>query len=244
MASALTLWPTLLKAAPLADVGPKTASERLALPPLPTVIQPAPPRPGIRQTEQGDGSKSFLGRTPLPARPHLPFMLQDFGTRQARDFFLSRIDAVAHAEAAQASGCAQHKMQLQLVAADGLPGRETAAHFVQTYQGVPIEGTFGFAVMGARDLRYARHFFVPCPGIGTTPAVPVAQAQAVALGFAQLCAGQARLSRDMEDPARPVREAERVIIYVPMQSDSPDPKGPTSLPRLAWRVDVDTQKPW
>jgi len=101
---------------------------------------------------------------------------------------------------------------------------EVRAYLYQTFKGVRVEGTYAVAALQDRYLKFARHFLVKPSPIAVTPAIKPAQAETTALEEMLRLVEHATLREEAK--------AELVIIFHEEQ------------PKLVWRVEIATEKPW
>ena len=99
------------------------------------------------------------------------------------------------------------------------------SYFVQTYNGVPVEGTYALAVSRGNVLRYARQRFLSvATPVDTTEQITVRQAEAQAIHVMQQNAASATLSEN-DTSTRAVLVQDSGV-------------------NLAWKVYIATRFPW
>jgi hypothetical protein len=162
--------------------------------------------PGV--TRHDSGVVSFLGTTELPELPGLAQLKAEAASSaRARHYFLRDKGAV----------------ELTATGTE-VTGDETTAYFVQTVNGVRLEGTYAVAVMSGKTLRYARHFMVRAPRLDTTPAVSAEDATVLAVDEMEEQAAQ----------AFPAEGATPELVVIHLDDE----------PKLAWSVRVSMEQPW
>lgn len=130
-------------------------------------------------------------------------------TLQARQYFLSAL--------------ATPGLDLATLGSEDLDeGR--ASYFVQTVNGVPVEGTYAVALAHGSQLTYARHHLVLPPQVSTEPKAHAEDAEATAV----------KAMADMAEVAK-LAAGESTKLAIAHLHDGA---------KLVWKVMVRTERPW